>query len=82
MTNPMILQLKQTLAECKNKKKELELKIKRNFAEIQANINPYFTDSRQIKAAEIEQAADELLESKNKLAQIEQKIEEIQEELS
>ena len=81
MTNPMIAQLKITLAECKNEKKELELKIKRNFAEIQANINPYFTDSRQIKAAEIEQAADELLESKNKLAQVEQRIAELQEEL-
>lgn len=81
MSNPMIMQLKQDLAGFKHEKRELELKVKRCFAEISSCIKPYFTDYREIKAEEIEQAGDELLLLKSRLAEVEEKIIEVADSL-
>ena len=76
--NILLLQLKQALAKAKADKREIEIKVKRNLVEIQSYLNPYFMDWREIKAEEIEQAGDELLILKQKLAETDEKIIELE----
>ena len=81
MTNLLIMQLKIEKQKNIKAKDETELKIKRCFCELSNYLIPYFKSAKDIKAKEIEQIGDELLTLKNKLAEIEDKIYEIKEQL-
>lgn len=79
--NNFIMNLKMEHIKAKKEKKELEIKIKRCFLELNGYITPYFKLANEIKAAEIEQIGDELLTLKTKLAETENKIAELKEQL-
>lgn len=80
--NPMIMQLKITLAAKNKEYKELNLKALRLISEIQSNINPYFgEDLFLFKAEEIEQIGDEMLIVKTKMIELQNEIKKIQSEL-
>lgn len=81
MTNPIILQLRVNLVERQKEFFECETKIKRLFWELQNLINPFYKNISEIKAEEIEQSADELLQAKNEAKKLEDEINNIKAQL-
>lgn len=80
--NPMIMQLKITLAQKQKEYNEYKLKASRLIFEIQSNINPYFGDDLELlKAKEIEQIGDEMLIVKSKMLEIQDDIKRLKNEL-
>lgn len=80
--NPMIMQLKITLAKKQKDYNEYKLKASRLIFELQSNINPYFGDELELlKAEEIEQIGDEMLIVKNKMIEIQKEIKNIKNQL-
>ena len=67
--------------KARKEKQEIEIKIKRCFCELSSFCNPYYKSAKDIKAEEIEQIGDELLQLKTQLSKIELKIDELQEQL-
>ncbi len=75
MTNPIIMQIKIELAKTKKEFKELQIKLTRLLYELQTRINPYFGENpAEIKAEEIKQIADELLDCRNNAVELNEKI--------
>lgn len=79
--NSFILNLKMEHVKARKEKQEIEIKIKRCFCELSSFCNPYYKSAKDIKAEEIEQIGDELLQLKTQLSKIELKIDELQEQL-
>lgn len=79
--NKFIMNLKMEHIKAKKEKQEIEIRIKRCFLELNNYITPYFKSSFDIKAEQIEQIGDELLELKGELEQVEIKIAELKEQL-
>lgn len=80
--NPIVMQLKCDLAQGKKDFDECKIKILRIIHELQSNLNPYFGDDiEKIKAQEIEQAADELLDFCNKAVELKTKIKKMEADL-
>ena len=75
--NSFVMNLKMEHIRAKKQKQEVEIKIKRCFCELNSFCNPYFKSAKEIKAEEIEQIGDELLELKFQLVEIEDKISEL-----
>jgi|GEM_PF-4427134 len=72
------IELSKTLKEFK----ELKIKLVRLLNELAENINPFFgEDIESISAEQIEQAADELLETKKKAIEVQKKIKGLEREL-
>lgn len=75
------MQLKTELASAQTEYKELKIKAVRCIYELQ-QANPYFGDNIDlIHAEQLEQSADELLLVKNKLKEVQQKINDIKTQL-
>lgn len=82
MLNPQIMQAKIKLAETQKAYKENKIKLMRIMYELQNNLNPYIGDDiENLKAEEIEQAGDELLQLKNELLEQKQLIKTIKADL-
>lgn len=80
--NPMIMQLKITLAQKQKDYNEYKLKASRLIFELQSNINPYFGDDLELlKAEEIEQIGDEMLIVKSKMLEMQDDIKRLKNEL-
>ncbi len=80
--NPMIMQLKITLAQKQKDYNEYKLKASRLIFELQSNINPYFGDDLELfKAKEIEQIGDEMLIVKEKMLEFQNDIKNIKNQL-
>ncbi|MBQ9688253.1 hypothetical protein IJV79_01305 [bacterium] len=81
MINPAIMQLKIEKSNITQELKQQELKIKRLFFELQTLANPYYTNISEIKACEIEQCAKEMVNTKEDLLNLEQRLGNIKEQL-
>lgn len=81
MINPVIMQLKIELSEATKQLFECEVKIKRLFIELQNLINPYYKNFSEIKAEELEQCADELLNTKIEAQKLQTTINDIKSQL-
>lgn len=76
------MQAKIKLAETQKAYKENKIKLMRIMYELQNNLNPYIGDDiENLKAEEIEQAGDELLQLKNELLEQKQLIKTIKADL-
>ena len=75
MTNPVILQMQINLQKAKKDYSESSIKAQRLLNEIITIIaSPYFDSPEDLRAEEIEQAADELLTVKHKLIELQTQI--------
>lgn len=68
--NPAILQIKTELAKQEKEDKEINIKLARCIYEIQEYANPFYDEIELLHAEELEQAADELLELKQRKIKI------------
>ncbi len=76
-----LMQLRTKESELSKKQREYKIKIVRIFHEISTFCNPYFDNIEEIKALEIEQAADELLVVTKEAIENEKKLKQIKKEL-
>ena len=79
--NNQLLQLRIEEAKANKKESEFKIKIVRILHEIITLSNPFFDEIEDIKAAQIEQAADELLTVTKLALENQKKLKEIKKEL-
>lgn len=72
--NPLIMQMQIDLQSAKKDYQEYELKAMRLITELQGYASPYFTSPDELEAEKIEQCGDELLIVKDKLIEIQKRI--------
>lgn len=79
--NPLIMQMQIDLQTAKKEYQEYELKAMRLITEIQGYALPYFKSPELLEAEKIEQCGDELLIVKDKLIEIQTRINTLKKEL-
>lgn len=80
--NPMIMQLKISLAGKEKELQEYKLKSARLMYELQTNTNPYFGDDLDLfKAEEIEQIGDEMVLVKKAMLELKNEIKKLKSDL-
>lgn len=81
MTNPLIMQLKIKETALTKKIQELKIKTARLVNELSVYVSTYYGDADEIDAEKIKQIGDELLETKNELNDLTEKLKKVQKEL-
>lgn len=79
--NNAIMQLKITRTRLEKELEELNIKLIRLLSELQSRTIPYFDNFEDIKAIEIEQIGDELLEVQKAAIKCEKKLKQVEREL-